>query len=57
MKLKTLFENVNSGTVAGYSINGMNVEPDMKIWVGNFGCRYRNLTSLKGCPEEIKRIF
>ena len=56
MKLRTLFES-NDGTLIGKEINGIIVEPDMKIWDGDFACSECNLTSLTGCPEEIKGDF
>ena len=57
MKLKTLFENEEDGTLIGRKIHGRIVEPDMKIWDGDFVCSECNLTSLKGSPEEIKGDF
>ena len=56
MKLRTLFES-DDGTLIGKEIKGIIVEPDMKIWGGDFSCSECNLTSLKGCPEEIKGDF
>ena len=56
MKLKTLFES-KDGSLIGKYIVGRLVEPDMKIWDGNFYGDARNFTSLKGCPEEIKGNF
>ena len=56
MKLRTLFES-DDATLIGKEINGIIVEPNMKIWDGNFYGDDRNLTSLKGCPVEIKGNF
>ena len=56
MKLRTLFKS-NGGTLIGKEIGGVIIEPDMKIWDGDFKCDDCNLTSLKGCPEEINGFF
>ena len=61
MKLKTLFENEEDGTLIGKKINGRIVEPNMEKWNGNFVCECDTidftLTTLKGCPQKITGFF